>query len=108
MNRIIATFSMLRALLCLLLIVIIWNLPLGDKFPKESAERIVEEIAEEHGVPVEAVCITQVRKISANGGTFFLIDVLVEDEDLVKMTYAVKLDEDNERLILDWRVKEDE
>lgn len=107
MNRITIMFSMLMAFLCVLLVGI-WTLAVDEKLPKESDELIVEEIAEEHGVPVEAVCVTQVRKISANGGTFFLVDVLVEDEDLVKMTYAVKLDEDNERLILDWRVKEGE
>ena len=107
MNRISTLCLMLMALLCVL-IVSIWTIAVDNKLPKESDELIVEEIAEEHGVPVEAVCITQVRKISANGGTFFLIDVLVEDEDLVKMTYAVKLDEDNGRLILDWRVKEGE
>ena len=107
MNRIVTLFSMTLAFLCVLFVGI-WTLAAGEKLPKESAERIVEEIAEEHGVPVEAVCVTNVKKISANGGTFFLVDVLVEDEDLVKMTYAVKLDEDNERLILDWRVKEGE
>lgn len=108
MNRITTLFSLLVVFLCVLLVVIIWTLAFNNKLPEEIDELIVEEIAEERGVPAEAVCVTQARKIRTDGCAFYLIDVLVEGEDLVKMTYAVKIDEDNERIILDWRVREGE
>ena len=74
---------------------------------KEVIERITEEIAEEHGLPTEAVFVVEVKECHSENADFYLVEVLIQDDEYYKLTYAVQIDMDEDGLrIMEWQVKE--
>lgn len=92
--------------LCLLLTSCGKALP-SEELPSEAIESIRAEIAEELGLPTEAVFVVEVKECHSENADFYLVEVLIEDEDYRKATYVVQIDEDEDGLlIMDWQVKE--
>jgi hypothetical protein len=72
-------------------------------------DKIKAEIAEEHGLPTEAVFVVDIKECHSENTDFYLVDVLIQDDEYYKSTYAVQVDEDDSGLlIMDWQVKEKE
>lgn len=92
---------LIAVILCLLLT------SCGNPLHNEVVDGIRAEIAEEHGLPTEAVYIIGIKDCHSENADFFIVEVLIQDEDYYKATYAVQLDMDEDGLlIMEWRVKE--
>ena len=94
-------FVILIAILCLLLT------SCGKPLHNEVVDGIKAEIAEEHGLPTEAVFVIDVKDCHSENADFYIVEVLIQDEDYYKVTYAVQIDMDEDGLlIMEWQVKE--
>ena len=92
---------LIAIILCLLL------MSCGQALHDEVVESIRAEIAEEHGLPKEAVFVVEVKECHSENADFYLVEVLIQDEDYRKATYAVQIDMDEDGLhIMEWQVKE--
>ena len=93
-------FVILIAILCLLLT------SCGKPLHNEVVDGIKAEIAEEHGLPTEAVFVIDVKDCHSENADFYIVEVLIQDEDYYKVTYAVQIDMDEDGLlIMEWQVK---
>lgn len=102
-------------LMCVILILLCFLLTsCDDVLSEEIIECIETEIAEEHGLPVECVMVVENKKIECDNGTFYLVELIIQDEDYAKTTYAVKLDVTKKSngsegiTIIEWRIREGE
>ena len=101
MNKMRKFVSLMTIIMCLLLA------SCGNPLHNEVADGIRAEIAEEHGLPTEAVFIIGIKDCHSENADFYIVEVLIQDEDYYKFTYAVQLDVDEDGLlIMDWQVKE--
>jgi hypothetical protein len=92
---------LIAIILCLLLT------SCGRPLHNEVIEDIRAEIAEEHGLPTEAVFVVEIKDCHSENADFYLVEVLIQDEDYIKATYVVQLDMDEDGLhIMEWQVKE--
>lgn len=105
----------MKRLMCVILILLCFLLMSCDNvLSEEIIECIKTEIAEEHGLPIEYVMVVENKKIECDNGTFYLVELIIQDEDFVKMTYTVKLDVTEKSngsecvTITEWRVREGE
>lgn len=73
----------------------------------DVVDGIRAEIAEEHGLPTEAVFIIDIKDCRSENADFYIVEVLIQDDDYLKATYAVQIDKDEDGLlIMEWQVKE--
>ena len=72
--------------------------------PNEIVDGIRTEIAEEHGLPTEAVFIIDIKDCQSDNAKFYIVDVLLQEEEYFKATYAVLIyNNENSLQIMDWQ-----
>ena len=97
----------MRKFVILIAIILCLLTSCGKPLHNEVADSIRAEIAEEHGIPTEAVFIIDIKDCHSENADFYIVEVLIQDEDYLKATYAVQLDMDEDGLhIMEWQVKE--
>lgn len=75
--------------------------------PNEIVDGIRTEIAEEHGLPTEAVFIIEIKECQSDNAKFYVVEVLLQDDEYFKATYAVQVNNDKNSLhIMEWQIKE--
>lgn len=93
--------SLITIILCLLLV------SCGNPINNQVADSIKAEIAEEHGLPTQAVFIIDIKDCRSENAYFYIVQVLIQDDDYFKATYAVQIDKNKDGLlIMEWQVKE--
>lgn len=99
---------MRRVVILVILVLCLLLTSCGKALPTEAIEGIRAEIAEEHGLPTEAVFVIDIKDCHSENADFYIVEVLIQDEDYRKATYAVQIDIDKDGLhIMEWQVKED-
>lgn len=97
----------MRKFVILIAIILCLLTSCGNPLNNEVVDSIREEIAEEHGLPTDAVYIIGIKDCHSENADFLIVEVLIQDDDYLKATYAVQIDQDEDGLhIMDWRVKE--
>jgi hypothetical protein len=75
--------------------------------PDEIVEGIRTEIAEENGLPPDAVFIIEIKNCRSDNALFYIVEVLLQEAEYLKATYAVQIDKDKNSLhIMEWQIKE--
>lgn len=75
--------------------------------PNEIVDGIRTEIAEEHGLPTEAVFIIEIKDCQSDNAKFYVVEVLLQDDEYLKATYLVQVDNNENSLhIMEWQIKE--
>lgn len=93
----------IAAILCLLLS----SCDKPKVIPNEIVDGIKTEIAEEYGLPTEAVFIIEIKDCQSDNAEFYIVEVLLQDDEYLKATYAVQIDIDENSLhIMEWQIKE--
>lgn len=77
--------------------------------PDEIVDGIRTEIAEENGLPPDAVFIIEIKDCQSDNAKFYIVEVLLQEDEYFKATYAVLIDNDENSLnILEWQIKENQ